>query len=272
MPAEGEMRAPQSERNITTELPGIAADILERLRQRRPRVHCITNAVAQNFTANMLLAAGAVPSMTIALKEVKAFAARADAVLINLGTFDPERQKASLAAIGVANKAGIPWVLDPVFIDRSPPRAAFAKKLVAMKPRALRLNRAEFAALSGGRNAEAASDAALARYAKVRRTVVGLTGERDLVGDAERLVTIANGHPLMARVTAMGCAASALVGATLAVEPDAWKATAAALIIIGVAGELAATRARGPGSFAMEILDAVYALDRNTLIARAKAN
>ena len=124
------MRAPHSERNATVELPAIAADILERLRQRRPRVHCITNAVAQNFTANVLLAAGAVPSMTIAQKEVRAFAARADALLINLGTFDPERQKASLAAIGVANKAGIPWVLDPVFIDRSPPRAAFAKTLV----------------------------------------------------------------------------------------------------------------------------------------------
>jgi hydroxyethylthiazole kinase len=268
MPAEGEMRAPQSERNTTADLPAITADILERLRERRPRVHCITNAVAQAFTANVLLAAGAVPSMTIALKEVKAFAARADAVLINLGTFDPERQKASLAAIGVANKAGIPWVLDPVFIDRSPPRAAFAKTLVAKKPRALRLNRAEFGALSGGK----IDDAALARFAKARQTVVGLTGERDLVRDAGRLATIANGDPLMARVTAMGCAGSALVGATLAVEPDAWKATAAALIIISVAGETAAARARGPGSFAMEILDAVFALDRGTLIAKAKVS
>src|SRR5437763_14510025 len=138
------------------ELAQAAAGILSRIRARRPRVHCITNAVAQAFTANMLLAAGAVPSMTIALKEVRAFAARADAVLINLGTFDPERQKASLAAIGVANKAGIPWVLDPVFIDRSPPRAAFAKRLVAKKPQALRLNRAEFGALSGGKIDDAA--------------------------------------------------------------------------------------------------------------------
>src|SRR3954465_2670845 len=262
MPAEGEMRAPHSE------LPAITADIIERIRAKRPRVHCITNAVAQNFTANMLLAAGAVPSMTIAQKEVRAFAARADALLINLGTFDPERQKASLAAIGVANKAGIPWVLDPVFIDRSPPRAVFAKTLMAKKPRALRLNSAEFGALSGGK----IDDAALARFAKAKRTVVGLTGEHDLVRDAGRLATIANGHPLMTRVTAMGCSASALVGATLAVEADAWKATAAALIIIGVAGELAAARARGPGSFAMEILDAVYALDRDTLIARAKVS
>ena len=138
-----------------------------------------------------------------------------------------------------------------------------------MKPRVVRLNAAEFGALSGAKKND---DAALARYAKARRTVVGLTGEHDLVRDGERLAVIANGHHLMARVTAMGCAASALVGATLAVEPDAWTATAAALTIIGVAGEIAAERARGPGSFAMEILDAMYALDRAALMARAKVN
>ena len=265
------MRAPHSERNIG-DLPAITADILERMRERRPRVHCITNAVAQNFTANMLLAAGAVPSMTIAQKEVRAFAARADALLINLGTFDPERQKASLAAIGVANKAGIPWVLDPVFIDRSPPRAAFAKKLRRARSRGRCASTAPSSARCPAAKSKEADDAALARFAKARRTVVGLTGERDFVRDGARLATIANGDPLMARVTAMGCAASALVGATLAVEPDAWKATAAALIMIGVAGEIAAARARGPGSFAMEILDAVYALDRDTLIARARVS
>jgi hydroxyethylthiazole kinase len=263
MPAEGEMRAPLSE------LPAITADVIERIREKRPRVHCITNAVAQNFTANMLLAAGAVPSMTIAQKEVRAFAARADAVLVNLGTFDPERQKASLAAIAVANKRGVPWVLDPVFIDRSPPRAAFARTLLGRKPRTIRLNAAEFVALSGGK---APDDATLAKFAKARKTVVGLTGERDFIRDGERLATVANGDPLMARVTAMGCVASALAGAALAVEADAWKATAAALIAVGVAGEVAAARARGPGSFASEILDAVYALDRATLLSKAKVN
>ena len=257
------MRAPLSE------LPAITADVIERIREKRPRVHCITNAVAQNFTANMLLAAGAVPSMTIAQKEVRAFAARADAVLVNLGTFDPERQKAALAAIAVANKRGVPWVLDPVFVDRSPPRAAFAKTLLGRKPRAIRLNAAEFSALSGGPNAD---DAALAKFAKARKTVVGLTGQRDFIRDGERLAAVANGDPLMARVTAMGCVASALVAAALAVEPDAWKATAAALIAIGVAGEVAAARSRGPGSFAAEILDAIYALDRATLLARARVS
>src|SRR5688572_258933 len=144
------MRSPQRE------LPQITADIVERLRQRRPRVHCITNAVAQTFTANILLALGAVPSMTIAPREVPSFIRRADALLINLGMFDAERQKASLAAIAAVNTAGKPWVLDPVFIDRSAPRAALARRLVAKRPTTLRLNEHELHAL-GGKTAELAA-------------------------------------------------------------------------------------------------------------------
>lgn len=256
------MHAPPSD------LSHIAADILQRVRAQRPRVHCITNAVAQTFTANMLLAAGAIPSMTIARNEIVGFVQRADALLVNLGTFDAERQKAALAAVATANKTRKPWVLDPVFIDRSQPRTAFARKLAGKAPRAIRLNRAEFTALAGMQPDEPA----LARYAAGRKSVLGLTGETDLVCDGKRLVGIANGDALMTRVTAMGCAGSALVAACVAVERDAFAATAAALLVIGVAGEVAAARARGPGSFAVEIIDALYGLDRETLIARARVS
>src|ERR1700731_3326074 len=131
------------------DLPGIAADILARIRARGPRVHCITNSVAQNFTANMLLAAGAVPSMTIAADEIVDFVARADALLVNLGTLDPERRAAIDIAIATAG-GRVPWVLDPFFVDRSAPRAAFGAALAARRPRAIRLNGAEFSALAGG--------------------------------------------------------------------------------------------------------------------------
>jgi len=261
MPAEGdEMHAPQSE------LPTLTADILARVRARSPRVHCITNAVAQNFTANMLLAVGAVPSMTIAADEIAAFTAGSAALLVNLGTFDAERREAADTAIEVATEEGVPWVLDPVFIDRSQARAAYARALAAKKPASMRLNRAEFVALAG---IEPEGEA-LTRYALDSLTVIGLTGEIDLITDGARLITIANGHPLMGRVTAMGCAGSALAAAFLAVEDDALIATAAALLTLGVAGEVAAATANGPGTFAAEILDAVYDLDRDTLIERAK--
>ena len=70
----------------------------------------------------------------------------------------------------------------------------------------------------------------------------------------------------------MGCVVSALTAACLAVESDPWRAQAAALILIGVAGEIAAGRARGPGSFAVEIIDAVYGLQRDAVIASAKVS
>ena len=76
------------------ELADVAADVLARIRERAPRVHCITNSVAQQYTANMLLAAGAVPSMTISPDEIGPFVAGANAVLVNLGTFDRERKSA----------------------------------------------------------------------------------------------------------------------------------------------------------------------------------
>src|SRR5437660_6182299 len=112
-----------------SELADIAADILARLRAKNPRVHCITNAVAQNFTANVLLAAGAVPSMTVAPDEIADFVARADALLINLGTFDRERREAAEIAAEEAIEEQRPWVLDPVFVDRSQVRCTFAAKL-----------------------------------------------------------------------------------------------------------------------------------------------
>ena len=105
----------------------IAADVMERLRERRPRVHCITNAVAQNFTANMLLAAGAVPSMTIAQKEVRALPRAPTRCWSISAPSMPSGRRRRLRRWPSPTSARIPWVLDPVFIDRSPPRAAFAK-------------------------------------------------------------------------------------------------------------------------------------------------
>ena len=249
-----------------SELATVTADILAGLRARRVRVHCVTNTVAQPFTANVLLAAGALPSMTLSGEEVAGFVASADALLVNLGTLDAERREAVATALDVAAEQRIPWVLDPVFVDRSPPRAAYAQSLVAQKPRAIRLNRAEFAALAG----EDPDGGALMRYALDTLAVVALTGTIDLIADGARHLALENGHPLMARVTAMGCAASALTAACLAVEGDPLVATAAALLAFGVAGEVAGARASGPGSLASGIIDALYALDRDTIMQIAR--
>lgn len=250
-----------------SDLAALAAGVLERVRTARPRVHCITNTVAQAFTANVLLAAGAVPSMTLAAEEIAPFVASADALLVNLGTLDRERRDAIGLALEIAAEERIAWLLDPVFADRSRGRADFARALLARRPRAIRLNRAEFAALAGAFDDEGA---ALTRFSLEHLTVVGLTGEVDRVADGVRQSAVANGHPLMPRVTAMGCAGAALGAAFLAVEEDPWQAVTASLVVLGVAGEVAATLAQGPGSFASAILDVLHGLDADGLVARAR--
>jgi hydroxyethylthiazole kinase len=240
--------------------------ILVRLRARAPRIHCITNAVAQNFTANVLLAAGCVPSMTLSPEEIGAFVGSAQGLLVNLGTFDAERREATKVAVEAVTQRNLPWVLDPVFVDRAAQRAAFARELIGRRPTVIRLNHAEFAALAG---ATPSRDQAMA-YARVNGVVIALSGETDLVTDGNRAAAIANGHPLMAKVTAMGCAGSAVLAACLAVEPDAFHAAGAALAIMGVAGELAGEQSSGPGSFAVAIIDALHNLDGPALIARAR--
>jgi hydroxyethylthiazole kinase len=258
------------------ELADIAADVLARIRERAPRVHCITNSVAQQYTANMLLAAGAVPSMTISADEIGAFVGGANALLVNLGTFDRERKSAIDEAVKTAAEKKLPWLLDPVFVDRSPARAQFGRRLLAAGPTVVRLNHAEFAALAG-RSADHGADhgadlAAPMGFAQANATIIALTGNVDIVSDGPRRIAIANGDPLMALVTAMGCAGAAFVCAALAVETDAWLATLTGLAAFGVAGELAAQKAEGPGSFAVAMIDALHRLDRATLRARIKAS
>jgi hydroxyethylthiazole kinase len=250
------------------EFADIAADVFARIRTRAPRVHCLTNTVAQEYTANMLLAAGAAPSMTIAPGEIAGFVASADALLINLGTFDAERRSAIDAALGAQREHDLPWVLDPVFIERSPPRAGFARALLERGPTIVRLNHREFAALSGG----ATDGEAAARFAGYHKAVVALTGERDVVTDGTRMARIANGDALMSIVTGMGCSGSALICAALAVERDPWRAATAVLAALGVAGEVAAESARGPGRFASWIIDALHGLDRTTLRMRVRVS
>jgi hydroxyethylthiazole kinase len=265
MPAEGEEMQTSTQR-AQSRLPQSAGVLLERLRERSPRVHCITNTVAQNFTANVLLAAGCVPSMTLSPEEIGGFVASADALLVNLGTFDAERREAAHMAIEAARENGIPWVLDPVFVDRSPSRAAFARELLALRPAVLRLNHAEFQILAGA----APAPEKAAAFARAHDTVVALSGATDRIADAERATSIANGHPLMGKVTAMGCAGSAVTAACLAVSETPFEAAAAALLALGIAGERAGANAAGPGSFAVAILDQLAALDAAAFTAHAR--
>lgn len=256
------------------------ADLLERLRARRPLVHSITSPVVMNFTANALLAVGASPVMARAEEEMDEVVARADALVVNLGTLEPVVLQAMRRATRAADARRLPWILDPVGAGFTRHRGEAALALLAQDPAAIRGNASEIRALvqpgsgSGkgvdtGDTVDAAADAAQA-LTRIQRCVVAITGPVDLVTDGRRTLRIANGSQLMARVTGMGCAASALVGAALAIDTDRLLAVTAALTWLGVAGEIATARSAGPGSLQFNLLDALHALDRASLRKHAR--
>jgi hydroxyethylthiazole kinase len=71
----------------------------------------------------------------------------------------------------------------------------------------------------------------------------------------------------MAKVTGTGCMATSVIAAFAAVEKDFALGAAAALACYGLAGERAAARAQGPGSFQMHLFDALAQLDEDAVRA-----
>lgn len=249
-------------------------DALRQLRSAAPLVQNITNFVAMNPMANILLAVGASPAMVHALEEAAEFAALADAVTINIGTLSPAWVEGMLAAANAANAAGKPWVLDPVAAGATSLRRDATARLLALRPTIIRGNASEIIALgkhgSAGKGVDAADPVAAAEqtaWALAARcgAVVAVTGEVDFVTDGKRAARIANGHPLMPQVTALGCSLTGVVGAFVGAGCRPFEGTVAALAYYGLAGERAARGADGPASFAVHFVDTLASLRADEL-------
>jgi hydroxyethylthiazole kinase len=253
---------------------------LRRLRERRPLVHQITNYVVMNETANATLALGALPVMAHAREEVEEMAGLAAALVLNIGTLSPPWVEAMLAAGRVANGRGVPVVLDPVGAGATAYRTETARLILAeLDVTVLRGNAGEVATLLGAdaevrgvESISAGDPAELAREAALCLgiAVASVTGPVDHVSDGTTTLAIANGDAMLASITGTGCMSSALTGCFLAVADSPLDGAAEALVAFGVAGEDAAAGARGPGSFHVELYDALAALDPETLDGRAK--
>jgi len=257
----------------------------EAVSAQAPLVHSITNLVVMNFNANALLALGASPVMAHAEQEVRDMVGIAQALVLNIGTLEPDWIRAMKLALAAARERGIPVVLDPVGAGATPYRnAALADLLQAGAPTIVRGNASEIMSLAGlavrtrGVDSAASSleavDAARG-LAHELGAVVCVSGADDHVVDASgRWATLSNGHPWMTRVTGVGCSASALVGAFAAVQPDAWRATLAAMAHLGVVGETAVERVQavgaGVGRLQTELLDGLQLLEAGTFIDRLR--
>lgn len=244
--------------------------LLDKMREKQPLVHNITNQVVTNFTANGLYAAGAAPVMANAVEEVGEMASIADAVVLNIGTLTTEQVEAMLIAGKAANEKGIPVVLDPVGAGATTMRTEAAQRIIQeVKLTAIRGNSGEIAALAGieteVKGVDGISEMAVEKLAQLAfdkwKVPIIITGPEDVVWDGEIGRSIFNGHPMLTKVTGAGCLLTSVIGAFLAVEENVVEAVEAALSYYGVAAEQAAKKAAYPGTFQTELLNTLYAIN-----------
>ncbi|WP_340104541.1 hydroxyethylthiazole kinase [Rhodohalobacter sp. 8-1] len=253
---------------------------LEKLKETGPLVHNITNYVVMNNTANALLSIGASPVMAHSTEEVADMAAIASALVINIGTLSKHWVEAMEIAMKSASENNVPIIVDPVGAGATAYRTDTVKHLMSVNsPDIIRGNASEIGALysadvkTKGVDSTQDSQSAIeaAQYlAKGYNCVVVVSGETDYIITETQTRSSHNGHPLMGRVTGMGCTASALIGAFSGTGIGAEEASLAAMRVMGIAGEMAAEKADGPGSFQVHFLDALYQLDRKVIEHRLK--
>jgi hydroxyethylthiazole kinase len=271
---------------MTTQLTvsDLWADVMA-VRERGPLVHCITNFVVINLNANVLLAAGASPVMAHAHEEVHDMVGIAQALVLNIGTLEPYWVQSMKMGLSAATVRGIPTVLDPVGAGATIYRNRVLEELLDVaSPTVIRGNGSEIMSTAGAAiktrgvdSSAAANDALGAAQALVGRTqgTVCVSGAVDHILDAKRRwARLSNGHVWMTKITGVGCSATALIGAFCAVQPDAWRATTAAMALMGLTGEVAAEKSQarglGVGSMAALWLDELQLLDEATFKQRLK--
>jgi hydroxyethylthiazole kinase len=259
-----------------------AAENLRLVRDKRPLIHNITNYVVMNYTANALLACGASPVMAHAAEEVEEMVSLAGALVLNIGTLSPPWIEAMLKAGKRANALQVPVILDPVGAGATRLRTGSARRLIeGLSIRVIRGNASEILSLAGEKSGSSTKGVdSVHTVDQVAETVIGLskelgttlavTGAVDLITDGERVCRVMNGHEMMSHVTGTGCAATVMIGAFLAVCADHVEAATTALSYFGLAGEKAAAKAFGPGSFQIALLDALYGIKEEELRSGAR--
>ncbi|MFP7478653.1 hydroxyethylthiazole kinase [Terribacillus saccharophilus] len=244
-------------------------DVIKHVREVNPLIHCITNQVVINFTANGLIALGASPVMASAKEEAAQMVQHAQALLVNIGTLAAADVEAMILAGKEANRLGIPVIFDPVGIGATAYRTETARRILTEVDIAvIRGNAGEISVLSGTSvkvkgvdgSETGISPGAVKQLARELDTIVIATGEIDILSDGNHTYSVANGHNMLSKITGSGCLLGAVVAACAGVADNILEACIGALAFYGIAAEEAAKISEAPGSFQVAFLDQLYLL------------
>ncbi len=248
--------------------------------EKRPLVHHITNWVTIYDCANITRAFGALPVMAHAPEEVEEMTGIASALVLNIGTLTTDLIDAMILSGKAANKRGIPVIVDAVGAGATKMRTEKMDEILSkVRVDMLKGNSAEIGTIAGVkaevRGVEAISVAekpiVIAQaLAKKLGNVVVITGKDDIVSSAQECYVISNGDALMGKVVGTGCMAASVLGCFASVGSEYAKQSAAAMACYGIAGEIAAKKSEGPGTFKERFYDAAHALSKNQIDSMQK--
>lgn len=266
-------------------------ELLENVQRSNPLIHCITNYVSANDCANILLACNAAPIMADDADEVEEITSLCQGLTLNLGTLNREKISSMFLAGRKASQLGHPILLDLVGVGASNLRTNTAQSLMNEIPfQVIKGNLSELKALALGTSATRGVDANIndsltmntldatvvlaKQFSKATGAIIAITGAIDVVADSKHAYCITNGHPMMSRVTGVGCQLSAMITAYLAANPDhSLEATAAAVCAMGFCGEkayLRMTNTDGNATYRTYLMDAVFRLTPEELEKEAR--
>ena len=265
-------------------------DILHAVRAKTPLIQCITNFVTVNDCANILLAAGASPSMAQDIREAEEAVVGTNGLVCNLGAID--FVDSMILAGKKANELEIPVVLDPVAAGGTELRRQLSAKLLEeVHFTAIRGNASEIRALAGQMSRGSGVDVStfdtitpenlsqsvklISALAQKTGAVIAVSGVIDVVSDGTKTVLLHNGCATMARVTGSGCMLTTLIGGFCAAAPEyPFEATCCAMATMGICGEIAEEKRlqnkTGNATFRTDLIDAVFNLTEQELKERIR--
>ena len=244
--------------------------ILKTLHETRPIIHHITNFVTVNDCANVTLAIGASPVMAHAKEEVAEMTSISSALVLNLGTLNPEKIESMLIAGRRANQINIPIILDPCGAGATTLRTESAKKLISnLNITIIKGNASEIATLadigaetlgveSGAINTTP-EHAAKTLAEKTGATII-LTGREDIITDKIETITLTGGSPMTTKITGGGCMAASIIASFTSIEKKPINAGTAAMTCYNTAQELAEIKSTGPMDYKKNLIDELYNL------------
>lgn len=255
-------------------------EVIKKVKSENPLVHNITNFVVMNFTANALLAIGASPVMAHAKEEVEEMVSISKALVINIGTLSENWVEAMKIAIKRANELSIPVVLDPVGSGATNYRTNVVKEFLSLyKINVIRGNASEIMSIFNSTFSTKGVDSTIdssevvisaSEISNKYSCVICISGKDDYVIKDKKVIKLSNGNIMMTKITGMGCVATAIIGACIAVEKDFLLATASATALMGVAGEIAYESSNGPASMKVKFIDELYNMSETEFYRRLK--